>query len=80
MLTSKQSILLMSAGVLLGRASDVLSDFEVELVADVCTRYAADKADTVVTDHEWPVIEAAVGAMRPVVHARALACVAEVFA
>lgn len=80
MLTSKQSIVLISAGVLLGRASHVLADFEVDLVTDACARFVADKADAVITEHEWPVIEGAVEAMRNNVHARVLSCVAEVFA
>lgn len=73
MLTSDQSMKLLSAGALLGRAGDVLSAFEVELVARVLVRFLELKVETTVTDPEWLVIDEAIDAMRPVVQARVAA-------
>lgn len=73
MLNTAQTMKLLSAGVLLGRAGEVLSAFEAELVAEVSRRFTEFKADTVVTDAEWLIIDEAIEAMRPVVSARVLA-------
>lgn len=63
-LSDQQVLTLMSAGVLFGRTREVLSSFEQQLVAEVGWRFVAFKAETVVTDAEWPVIEDAITAMR----------------
>lgn len=80
MLTSHQTMLLATAGVLLRWASDALSAFEADLVAEVCARFTVFKADTVVTALEWPVIEDAVAAMRAVLRVQVLAPIANAFA
>lgn len=77
MLTTDQSMKLLSAGVLLGRAGELLSEFEAGLVAEVCRRFTEFTADTVVTDAEWQVIDEAIEAMRPVVSARVRAAEAD---
>lgn len=69
MLTTEQSKKLLSAGVLLGRAGDVLSDFEADLVVTVSARFVERKGETVVTAAEWLVLDAAIDAMRLVVDA-----------
>jgi hypothetical protein len=63
-LSDSKAMVLVSAGVLLGRVAYVLSDFEQELVADACGRFKQHRRQAVVTEHEWPVIEAAIVAMR----------------
>ena len=72
-LTTDQTMKLLSAGVLLGRAGDVLSDFEADLVMTVSARFVELKGEANVTDAEWLVIDAAIDAMRPVVQARVTA-------
>lgn len=69
-LTDAQAMVLISAGVLSGRAVEVLSDFEAGAVREVCQRFVDHKRDAVVTDAEWPVLNAAVEAMRAEVNRR----------
>ena len=63
-LSDSQAMTLLSAGVLYGRAADVLSDFEREIVADACERFVRQRRHAYVTDNEWPVIERSIEAMR----------------
>ena len=53
-----------SAGALMGQASAILSDFEVETIATVSKRWLDQPNDAVSTDAEFAVVEGAVAAMR----------------
>jgi hypothetical protein len=57
-------MVLVSAGVLFGRAAHALADFERDLVAEVGRRWLDDRRAALVTEREWPVIEDAIEAMR----------------
>lgn len=74
MLTDRQTMQLMSLGVLMGRASDlmdeVLSPFERALVRDVAGRFMRDRAEAIVTDAEWVVVGEVVDCLRAHVSAR----------
>ncbi len=75
-LTRDQSFVLISAGALLAFHADVLSDFEVETIAEVSRRWLKTPDVAISTDAEFAVVEAAVAAMRaqagrPVVKAAA---------
>lgn len=67
-LTKDQSFLLVTAGALLGLYSDVLSDFEVETVAEVSRRWLRTPEVAISTPSEFTVVEDSVAAMRA--HAR----------
>lgn len=67
-LTRDQSFILVSAGALLGFHADVLSDFEVETVAEVSRRWLRTPEVAISTAAEFAVVEEAVAAMRA--HAR----------
>lgn len=67
-LTKDQSFVLVTAGALLGLYSDVLSDFEVETVAEVSRRWLRTPEVAISTAAEFSVVEDAVAAMRA--HAR----------
>ncbi|MFD3263354.1 hypothetical protein [Phenylobacterium ferrooxidans] len=68
-LSDDQAMALLSAGVLLGRAPDVLSDFEHRLVSEVHGRWREHRREAVITDAEWPPLAAAIEAMRAAVAA-----------
>lgn len=74
MLSTDQTMILLSLGVLMGRTEDVapevLSAFERDLVREVCARYLRDRADTTITEPEWGVIEQVIDTLRPIVRAR----------
>lgn len=64
MITDKQLHLIIRAGVLLNsRSRHVVSEFEIETMAEVASRFGRFKRDAVVTEAEWRVIEDAVEAM-----------------
>lgn len=63
-LTDKQVLAITSAAVLLAGACHVLSDFELELVADVSRRFLRHGREAEVTDLEWPAFDEALTAMR----------------
>lgn len=63
-LTDSQAMKLVVVGVLFGCAAEVLADFERQLVEDVCRRFVELRREAHVTEHEWPVIERAMVAMR----------------
>lgn len=67
-LTNDQSFILISAGALLGHYAHVLSDFEVETIAEVSRRWLKTPDVAISTDAEFAVVETAVAAMRA--HAR----------
>lgn len=63
-LTDKQVLAITSAAVLLAGACHVLSDFELELVADISRRFLRHGREAEITDLEWPAFEDALAAMR----------------
>jgi hypothetical protein len=63
-----RSFVLTSAGALLGFHASVLSDFEVETIAEVSRRWLLAPDVAISTDAEFAVVEQAVAAMRA--HAR----------
>ena len=63
-LTNDQSFVLISAGALLSHYAHVLSDFEVETIAEVSRRWLKTPDVAISTDAEFAVIEGAVAAMR----------------
>ena len=67
-LTQDQSFVLVTAGALLGVHSGVLSDFEVETIAEVSDRWRRTPEVAISTAAEFAVVEQAVAAMRA--HAR----------
>lgn len=54
---------LATAGVLFTFASGSLSDFERETLATVCARFIEHGRETVITEPEWHVVQAAACAM-----------------
>lgn len=64
MLTDAEVLDIISTGVLLGRVSEALSEFEAETVAEIGRRFAAFRRDAVVTEAEWQVLRTALAAMR----------------
>lgn len=64
MLTDAEVLDIISSGVLLGRVSDALSEFEAETVAEIGRRFVAYRRDAVVTEAEWQVLRTALEAMR----------------
>jgi uncharacterized membrane protein len=62
--TNDPSFILISAGALLAHYAYVLSDFEVETIAEVSRRWLKTPDVAITTDTEFAVIEAAVAAMR----------------
>ena len=74
MLTDRQTMQLLSLGVLMGRASDlmeeVLSPFERTLVLDIAGRFVRDRSDAVITDVVWVVVGDVVDCLRAHVFAR----------
>lgn len=62
-LTDQQLVLLTRAAVLGVRQAHVLSDFERDLVRDVCRRFLAHRRAAPVSAAEWVVIDDAVAAM-----------------
>ncbi|MDP1617315.1 hypothetical protein [Phenylobacterium sp.] len=64
MMVDSQVLDIISAGVLLGRVSSVLSDFEAETVAEIGRRFVAFRRQAVVTEAEWAVLRTALEAMR----------------
>jgi hypothetical protein len=67
-LTKDQAFVLISAGALLGHCAEILSDFEVETIAEVSRRWLKAPEVAISTPAEFAVIEDAVAAMRA--HAR----------
>lgn len=68
-LSDAQVMDMLSAGVLLGRAPEALSEFEHRLVSEVHARWREHRRDTVITDAEWPALRVAIEAMRVAVAA-----------
>jgi hypothetical protein len=64
MLTDAEVLDIISTGVLLGRVSEALSEFEAETVAEIGRRFVAFRRDAVVTEAEWQVLRTALAAMR----------------
>lgn len=67
MLVDREVLEIMSAGVLLGRAAQALSEFEAETVAEIGRRFVDQKRAAVVTEAEWEVLRRSVDAMRVVI-------------
>lgn len=63
-LTKDQAIKVIVAGGLMQFAYAELSNFELELIAEVNTRWMRHGRQAEVTDLEWPVIDQAIEAMR----------------
>ncbi|MEW5687207.1 MAG: hypothetical protein AB1942_20015 [Pseudomonadota bacterium] len=64
-LTNDQITLIVEASLLAGFYADAaLSEFEASSVREVAQRFCEQRRAAVVTDHEWPVIEDSVQAMR----------------
>ncbi|MEW5687208.1 MAG: hypothetical protein AB1942_20020 [Pseudomonadota bacterium] len=63
-LTDAQMNLLGDAGALVGFHASVISTFELELLAEVASRFRRGARSAEVTSSEWAVIEDAVGALR----------------
>lgn len=63
-LTEAQVMNLLSANALLGHGGGALSDFEHNLVVEVTARFREHRRAANVTDAEWPVLTAAIEAMR----------------
>lgn len=63
-LNQDQAFVLISAGALLGHYAHVLSDFEVETIAEVSRRWLKTPEVAISTPAEFAVIEEAVAAMR----------------
>ncbi len=63
-LTDAQMSLLGDAGALLGFHARVLSAFELELLAEVASRFCRGRREAEVTPEEWASIEDAVMALR----------------
>ncbi|CAN5612115.1 hypothetical protein BH10PSE5_BH10PSE5_01490 [soil metagenome] len=68
-ITDAQAMNLLSANALLGHGGEALSDFEHNLVVEVYARFREHRRDVVITDAEWPVLTAAIEAMRAAVAA-----------
>lgn len=68
-LSEDQVMNLLSANALLGHGGGALSDFEHNLVVEVTARFREFKRQANVTDAEWPVLTAAIDAMRSAVAA-----------
>lgn len=66
MLSDKEVLTIMSAGVLLGRAAEALSTFEAETVAEIGRRFTEQRRAAIVTAPEWEVVARAIDAMRVV--------------
>lgn len=64
LLTDKEVMRMLSAGVLFGRCHHVLSQFEAETVYEAGKRFVEFKREAQVTDAEWLVIDEATEAMR----------------
>ncbi len=62
-LTDKQVHVITRAAILAPRLVEILSDFEVETLADISRRFLRHGQEAVVTDPEWQVFEDAVEAM-----------------
>lgn len=62
-LTNAQIYTLARATVLLPHCAAILSDFEVETLADVARRFMTQGREAVTTEDEWQVVAFAVDAM-----------------
>lgn len=62
-LTHRRIVDIALAACLLGHYGAALSPFEAELVEEVGRRYVEHGRDAVVTELEWPVVDAAIAAM-----------------
>jgi hypothetical protein len=63
-LSKDQALKIIVAGGLMQFAHAELSDFELEKIAEVNTRWMRHGREAEVTELEWPVIDQAVEAMR----------------
>ncbi len=63
-LTDAQVVTIAEAGVLLPLQASVLSEFEQELVREICARFLRCHRDTIITPAEWAPFSDAVAAMR----------------
>ncbi|MGZ8362451.1 MAG: hypothetical protein ACXW3D_01210 [Caulobacteraceae bacterium] len=63
MLTNRQIFILADCALLAAAFSDVLSEFEQEVVREVCGRFCEQQRAAIVTEPEWLVIEDARSAM-----------------
>lgn len=77
MLQDKDVLTIISAGVLLGRAAEALSDFEAETVAEIGRRFAEQRRAAVITEAEWEVVRRSIDAMRVVIAHRLATAEAE---
>lgn len=71
-LTNAQIYTLARASVLLPHCAAVLSDFEVETLADASRRFLKQGRDAATTEDEWQVVAFAVDAMSSALHSRKL--------
>lgn len=69
-LTNAQIYTLARASVLLPHCAAILSDFEVETLADVSRRFLRFGREAVTTAEEWEVVAFAVDAMSSELHSR----------
>jgi hypothetical protein len=60
----QQTFTLAQVGALLAHHGAELSDFEAAKVVEISERFLANRSETIVTEAEWTVIEAAHDAMR----------------
>lgn len=77
MLQDQDVLTIISAGVLLGRAAEALSDFEAETVAEIGRRFAEARRAAVITEAEWEVVRRSIDAMRVVIAHRLATAEAE---
>lgn len=69
-LTDAQIYTLARASVLLPHCAAILSDFEVETLADVSRRFLKVGREAATTEDEWAVVAFAVDAMSSELHSR----------